>query len=89
LKSLTDTHDTKRQNQIFKVYKRKWPIQKNTDQRKQKSPKRNESDSKASHMSGKKWHPQARQFITNWTSPQMDAYLAIPEVALEWIVDPG
>ena len=44
---------------------------------------------KVSHMSNEKWHPQVRHFITKWTSQQMDAYLAIPEVALEWIVDPG
>jgi len=40
-------------------------------------------------MSNQKWQTQARQFITNWTSQQMDAYLAIPEVALDWNVEPG
>jgi hypothetical protein len=44
---------------------------------------------KVSHMSNDKWQTQARQFITNWTPRHMDAYLAIPEVALEWNVDPG
>jgi hypothetical protein len=32
---------------------------------------------------------QAQQLITNWTPRHMDAYLAIPEVAVEWIVEPG
>jgi hypothetical protein len=32
---------------------------------------------------------QARQFIMNWTPRHMDAYSAIPEVAVEWIVEPG
>jgi hypothetical protein len=27
--------------------------------------------------------------LSNWTPQQMDAYLAIPEVALEWNVVPG
>jgi hypothetical protein len=36
-----------------------------------------------------KWQTQTRQFISNWTPQQMDAYLAIPEVALEWNVEPG
>jgi hypothetical protein len=43
-------------------------------------------------MSKQKWQTQARQFITNWTSAQqIDAYtyLAIPEVALDWNVEPG
>jgi excinuclease UvrABC helicase subunit UvrB len=31
---------------------------------------------------------QAQQLITNLTPQHMDAYLAIAEVALEWIVDP-
>jgi hypothetical protein len=44
---------------------------------------------KVSNMSIDKWRTQARQFITNWTPRHMDAYLAIPEVALEWNVDPG
>jgi hypothetical protein len=30
-----------------------------------------------------------RQFILNWTPRQMDAYLAIPEAAMEWNVEPG
>ena len=55
--------------------------------RKKKSTKR--KSKKVSKMSAKKWQTQARQFITNWTSPQMDAYLAIPEVALDWNVEPG
>jgi hypothetical protein len=44
---------------------------------------------KVSNMSSEKWQTQARQFLTNWTPRHMDAYLAIPEVALEWNVDPG
>jgi hypothetical protein len=45
---------------------------------------------KVSHMSNKKWQNQApRQFISNWTQHQMDAYLAIPQVAMRWIVEPG
>ena len=55
--------------------------------RKKKAPKRKRK--KVSQMSRKKWQTQARQFITNWTSQQMDAYLAIPEVALDWNVEPG
>jgi hypothetical protein len=42
-----------------------------------------------SHTSSEKWQNQARQFIINWTPRHMDAYLAIPEVALEWNVEPG
>ena len=55
--------------------------------RKQKSPQR--KNKKVSRKSNPKWQTQVRQFITNWTSPQMDAYLAIPEVALDWNVEPG
>jgi hypothetical protein len=35
-----------------------------------------------SQMSNEKWHTQVQHFL-------MDAYLAIPEVAMEWIVEPG
>jgi hypothetical protein len=42
-----------------------------------------------SHTSSEKWQTQARQFIINWTPRHLDAYLAIPEVALEWNVEPG
>jgi hypothetical protein len=42
---------------------------------------------KVSHMSKKKkWQ---NQFISNWTQHHMDAYLAIPQVMMEWIVEPG
>jgi hypothetical protein len=37
----------------------------------------------------KQWRPQVQQFLLNWTPHHMDAYLAIPQVAMEWIVDPG
>jgi hypothetical protein len=47
------------------------------------------SKMKVSNTSNDKWRTQARQFLTNWTPRHMDAYLAIPEVALEWNVDPG
>jgi hypothetical protein len=40
-------------------------------------------------MSNEKWHTQVQPFLTNWTPQHMDAYLAIPEVAMEWIVEPG
>jgi hypothetical protein len=39
-------------------------------------------------MSKKKWQPQVQQFL-NWIPRHIDAYLAIPQVAMEWIVDPG
>jgi len=42
-----------------------------------------------SHMSKKKWQTQGRQLILNWTPHHMDSYLAIPQVAVEWIVEPG
>jgi hypothetical protein len=32
---------------------------------------------------------QGHQFFSNWTQHHMDAYLAIPQVAMEWIVEPG
>ena len=44
---------------------------------------------KVSNMSKEKWQTQAREFITNWTPQHMDAYLVIPEVAMEWNVEPG
>jgi hypothetical protein len=42
-----------------------------------------------SQMSNEKWHTQVQHFLTKWTPQHMDAYLAIPEVAMEWIVEPG
>jgi hypothetical protein len=45
---------------------------------------------KVSHtcMSNEIWQPQV--LYDNWTVHHMDAYyLAIPQVAMEWIVDPG
>jgi hypothetical protein len=45
--------------------------------------------SKDSQPRNRKWQNQARQFILNWTPQQMDAYLAIPEVAMKWNVEPG
>jgi hypothetical protein len=48
-----------------------------------------QQNTQVSHMSGKKWQPQVFQWISNWTLRQMSAYLAIPEVALEWNVEPG
>jgi hypothetical protein len=44
---------------------------------------------KVSHLSTEKWQPQVRQFFLNWTQHHLDAYLAIPQVAMEWIVEPG
>jgi hypothetical protein len=48
-----------------------------------------QKNTQVSHLSSKKWQPQVFQWISNWTLQQMSAYLAIPEVALEWIVEPG
>jgi hypothetical protein len=45
-------------------------------------------NNKVSHTSRKKWQTQAQQFVTNWTPQHMDKYLAIPEVAMEWNVEP-
>ena len=50
------------------------------------SPKR--QSKKVSQKSNQTWRPQVRQFL-NWTPHHMDAYLAIPQVAMEWIVEPG
>jgi hypothetical protein len=63
----------------------------NTDRpRNHKSPSHKKRQSKkVSHMmSNEKWQPQVRQFF-NWTAHHMNAYLASPQVAMEWIVDPG
>jgi hypothetical protein len=69
----------------------------NRPQRKIRTPKtdrpRNNTSTKrqskkVSYTSNEKWRPQVRQFI-NWTPQHMDAYLAIPQVAMEWIVEPG
>jgi len=43
--------------------------------------------SKDSHMSNK-WQPQVRPII-QWTRQHLDSFLALAEVACEWIVDPG
>jgi hypothetical protein len=48
-----------------------------------------QKNTQVSRMSSKKWQPQVFQWIFNWTLRQMSAYLAIPEVALDWIVEPG
>ena len=40
-------------------------------------------------MSNKNWQTQGQQLVLNWTPQHMDAYLAIPEVEMEWIVEPG
>jgi hypothetical protein len=40
-------------------------------------------------MSDEKWHTQVQPFLKKWTPQHMKAYLAIPEVAMEWIVEPG
>jgi hypothetical protein len=43
--------------------------------------------SKDSHMRNK-WQPQVRPII-QWTCQHLDLFLALAEVACEWIVDPG
>jgi hypothetical protein len=53
------------------------------------SPTSNGTYSTASQTRNRKWQNQARQFILNWTTQQMDAYPAIPEVAMKWNVEPG
>jgi hypothetical protein len=42
-----------------------------------------------SRMRHSKWPTHARQIITKWTPMHLAASLSIPEVALEWIVEPG
>jgi hypothetical protein len=54
-----------------------------TNGREHHQPTIKDPDPKASQMSNKKWQTQARQFISNFTPQQTDAYLAIPEVAME------
>jgi hypothetical protein len=53
--------------------------------------KQQQQNEQVSHLtSDEKWQTQAGRFITNWTPCQMDAYLvAILDMAIEWIVEPG
>jgi len=47
-------------------------------------------NNEVSHTSNEKWQNQERTVIVyNWTPRHRAAYLAIPEVALEWNFDPG
>jgi hypothetical protein len=46
-------------------------------------------NNKASDMNNTEWQTQVQQLIMNWTPRHMDTHLTTPEVALEWIVDPG
>ena len=93
--TLTDRHDTKRQNPIFKVYPRKKSIQKNKDQRKRISTNSNPSTKKQNRMKNKEqlnhtnWKTHERKNLPKWTQQHLAAYLSIPEMALEWIVEPG
>jgi hypothetical protein len=64
-----------------KSRRRKRILSNRKDQWKRTLPTSNDPNSKASLTSNRKWQNQARQFILNWTPKQMDAYLAIPEVA--------
>jgi hypothetical protein len=58
-----------------------------TSPSKQTPPRQN---NEVSHTSNKKWQNQERTVIVyNWTPRHRAAYLAIPEVALEWKFDPG
>ena len=93
--TLTDTHDTKRQNPIFKVYPWKKSIQKNKDQRKRISTNSNPSTKKQNRMKNKEqlnhtnWKTHEQKNLPKWTQQHLAAYLSIPEMALEWIVEPG
>ena len=60
-----------------------------TDQWKRTIPTSKEPKSKDSMASSSKWQHKARQLISNWTHRHTDAYLAIPEKAMEWNVEPG
>ena len=60
-----------------------------TDQWKRTIPTSKEPKSKDSMARSRKWQHKARQLICNWTHRHMDAYLAIPEKAMEWNVEPG
>lgn len=59
------------------------------DQWKSTIPTSKEPKSKDSMARSRKWQHKARQLICNWTQRHMDAYLAIPEKAMEWNVEPG
>jgi hypothetical protein len=59
------------------------------DQWKRTIPTSRDPKSKASLTSSSKWQNQARRLIFNWTPQYMDAYLAIPELVMEWNVEPG
>jgi hypothetical protein len=52
-------------------------------------PTSKEPKSKDSMASSSKRQNQAWQLIFNWTPQHMDAYLTIPELAMEWNVEPG
>jgi hypothetical protein len=64
------------------------PLPANSKQHSRRTSKRQQINTKVSRMSKKKWQPQVQQFL-NWTAHHMDAYLPIPQVVMEWIVDPG
>jgi hypothetical protein len=56
---------------------------------KTKAKEQHRQHKQVSKRSRKKWQNQARQYILNWQPQHMDAYLAIPQVAVEWNVEPG
>jgi hypothetical protein len=86
----TDTNVIKSHLPPSKSYRSKRTLRNDKEQWKRTSAQSKHLDLKVSQMSNKKWQIQEWQFITNWTSQQMDAYLAIlPEVALDWNVEPG
>jgi hypothetical protein len=51
--------------------------------------KQQQKKNKATQLNHTNWQTQEQQIVMRWTHRHLAAFLAIPEMALEWNVEPG
>jgi hypothetical protein len=91
--TLTDTHDTKKTKSHIQSVptkkispKEQRPNEKNIHKQQSLNEETKPNEEQLNHTN---WKRHARKNLPKWTPQHLAAYLSIPEMALEWIVEPG